>query len=111
VIDNLKILLAPFLPFSAQRLHEYLGYDGQLFGTLSIREYAERERTHAALTYDGARAIGRWQPSQLPVGQALREPAPLFKKLGATPAEETAIIEAERARLGQPYQEQPIETL
>ena len=111
VIDNLKILLAPFLPFSAQRLHEYLGYDGQLFGTLSIREYAETERTHAALTYDGAHAIGRWQPSQLPVGQALREPAPLFKKLGATPAEETAIIEAERARLGQPYQEQPIETL
>ena len=108
VIDNLKVLLAPFLPFSAQRLHTYLGYDGQLFGDLLIREYAESERTHAALTYDGAAAIGRWQPSQLPVGQALREPAPLFKKLGATPAEEAALIEAERARLGQPYEEMPI---
>ncbi|PJF34422.1 MAG: methionine--tRNA ligase, partial [Candidatus Thermofonsia Clade 1 bacterium] len=109
VIDNLKILLAPFLPFSAQRLHEYLGYDGQLFGTLSIREYAESERTHTALVYDGSNAIGRWQPSQLAAGQALREPAPLFKKLGATPADEAAIIEAERARLGQPYAERPLE--
>jgi methionyl-tRNA synthetase len=88
-----------------------LGYDGQLFGTLSIREYAESERTHAALIYDGANAIGRWQASQLPAGQVLREPAPLFKKLGATPAEESAIIEAERARLGQPYEEMPIESL
>ena len=39
VIDNLKILLAPFLPFSAQQLHEYLGYDGQLFGELNIEHY------------------------------------------------------------------------
>ena len=30
----------------------------------------------------------------------LREPAPLFKKLGSTPAEEAAIVEAERERLG-----------
>ncbi|MFN7210467.1 MAG: hypothetical protein ACK4P1_08765, partial [Aggregatilineales bacterium] len=69
------------------------------------------ERSHAALVYDGTHAIGRWQVSQLPVGQALREPAPLFKKLGATPAEEAAIIEAERARLGQPYEEVPIESV
>ena len=30
VVDNLKTLLAPVLPHTAQRLHEYLGYDGQL---------------------------------------------------------------------------------
>ena len=27
-IDSLKVLLTPFLPFSSQRLHELLGYDG-----------------------------------------------------------------------------------
>ncbi len=100
VIDNLKILLAPFLPFTAERLHSYLGYDGRLFGDQKIVNYQESTRSHGALIYDGARASGRWEPSKLPVGQALREPAPLFKKLGNTPAEEEAIVAAERARLG-----------
>lgn len=105
VIDNLKVLLAPFLPFSAQRLHEYLGYEGRLFGVQKIVTYQESTRAHNALIYDPTGAIGRWEPSKLPVGQALREPVPLFKKLGATPAEEQAIIEMERAKLGQPYEE------
>ncbi len=100
VIDNLKVLLAPFLPFTAQRLHEYLGYDGRLFGEQLVSEYHETSRDHEALTYDANRAVGRWEPSQLPPGQALPEPAPLFKKLGNTPAEEAAIVESERARLG-----------
>jgi methionyl-tRNA synthetase len=100
VIDNLKILLAPFLPFSSQRLHEYLGYEGQLFGDQQIVTYKESTRDHAALIYDGGKAQGCWAPSQLPAGQALREPGPLFKKLGKDDAEEKAIIEAERARLG-----------
>ncbi len=102
VIDNLKILLAPFLPFTAERLHGYLGYDGQLFGDQVIVNYHESTRDHEGLTYDASKATGRWEPSQLKPGQALREPAPLFKKLGNTPAEEAAIIESERARLGQP---------
>ena len=100
VIDNLKVLLAPFLPFTAERLHGYLGYDGQLFGDQIIQTFSEASGDHEALTYDGSRATGRWAPTELPAGQPLREPAPLFKKLGNTPAEEAAIIEAERARLG-----------
>nr|WP_169239996.1 hypothetical protein [Candidatus Roseilinea sp. NK_OTU-006] len=49
------------------------------------------------MTYhtDG-RVVGRWEPSRLPVGQALREPQPLFRKL------EPSLIDEERARLGQP---------
>jgi methionyl-tRNA synthetase len=31
--------------------------------------------------------MGKWQPSQLSPGQALREPAPLFKKLDDDTAE------------------------
>jgi methionyl-tRNA synthetase len=100
VIDNLKTLWAPFLPFTSQKLHEYLGYDGQLFGESLINTYQEPNRDHQALTYDATGAIGYWQPSALPVGQKLREPTPLFKKLGNTAAEEVAIVESERARLG-----------
>ena len=80
-VDNLKMILAPILPHTAQQLHEYLGYDGQLFGTQQVVEYQEETRSHAVLTYDHSGAIGTWAKSELPPGQALREPAPLFKKL------------------------------
>lgn len=103
VIDNLKILLAPFLPFSAQELHEYLGYDGQLFGTLDIVEYNEATRSHKALVYDGSSAIGAWAKSDLQPGQTLREPSALFTKL------EPEIVERERAYLGAPREEHEIE--
>ena len=93
VVDNLKTLLSPFLPHTAQQLHEHLGYDGQLFGTQHVVEYQEETRAHEALTYDHAGAIGTWAPSQLPAGQALRQPAPLFRKL------DESVIEEECARL------------
>ncbi|MEM5776660.1 MAG: class I tRNA ligase family protein, partial [Anaerolineaceae bacterium] len=32
-IDSIKILLAPFLPFTSERLHSFLGYTQPLFGT------------------------------------------------------------------------------
>jgi len=35
---------------------------------------------------------GRWQPSELPPGQLLREPEPLFRKL------DPSIVEAELGR-------------
>jgi len=95
-IDSLKTLFAPFLPFTSQRVHDYLGYDGRLFGEQRIETYAETERDHPALTYDAHGAIGRWAPGALPPGQALREPVALFRKL------EPELIDAERARLGQP---------
>ena len=95
-IDSLKTLFAPFLPFTSERLHGYLGYEGRLFGTQRIVTYQESTRAHEALTYDPAGATGQWSPSDLKPGQALREPAPLFKKL------EAKVVEEERARLGQP---------
>ncbi len=103
VIDNLNTLLAPFLPFSAQKVHEYLGYDGQVFGDLTIEEFTETERTHRALVYDGSRAIGRWEKSALKPGQALREPQALYVKL------DPEIVDQERAYLGAPRDEHAIE--
>jgi methionyl-tRNA synthetase len=87
-------------------LHEYLGYGGQLFGTQQVVEYEEEARhgglrSHRALTYDHSGAVGThslrsvqaWAKSALPAGQALREPASLFKKL------DDSVIEEEYARL------------
>jgi methionyl-tRNA synthetase len=60
VVDNLKTLLAPILPHTAQQLHKYPGYDGQLYGTQKVVEYQEETRSHEALTYDHSGAIGTW---------------------------------------------------
>jgi methionyl-tRNA synthetase len=87
VIDNLKGIFAPFLPFSSQRLHQMLGYDSQLFGRQYTQTFSENERSHTALCYDEGQAAGSWRPSQLPAGQGLRKPAPLFKKLDDDTAE------------------------
>jgi methionyl-tRNA synthetase len=57
-LNALKVLFAPYVPFSSQRLHELLGFDG-----------------------DVARAA--WAAHEVPVGQALPPPAPLFTKLEA----------------------------
>ncbi|MBZ0305619.1 MAG: class I tRNA ligase family protein, partial [Anaerolineae bacterium] len=93
-IDTLNRIFAPVLPFTAERIHTYLGHDTPLFGDLLIREYQESTRSHEALIYDGSKATGKWEASTLPVGQKLREPETIIKKL---PPETVA---EERARMG-----------
>ena len=94
-IDSLKILFAPFLPFSSEQLHQHLGYEGTLFGQSHTATFKEEGgRSHEALCYDSSSATGAWKPSQLPPGQPLRKPAPLFKKL------DESVVEEERARIG-----------
>jgi methionyl-tRNA synthetase len=81
-VDSLKILFSPYLPFSAQRLHELLGYDGLLAGPLEILAVDDGdEGEHSVITGDYTVGVGRWEPSALPPGQALRPPEPLYAKL------------------------------
>ncbi|HEX9012362.1 MAG TPA: methionine--tRNA ligase [Anaerolineaceae bacterium] len=94
-IDSLKIMLAPFLPFSSEKLHQSLGYAGSLFGEQSVDSLIDELGEHRALRYHGEKATGSWQPSELAPGQALSQPQPLFKQLDAS------IIDEERARLGE----------
>ena len=83
-VDSLKTLFTPFLPFSSQVLHELLGYEGWIAGPLERRTVEEEDgSTHEILTGDYAGWVGSWTPSELPPGQALREPRPLFRKLDA----------------------------
>jgi methionyl-tRNA synthetase len=83
-VDSLKTLLTPFLPFSSQALHELLGYEGWIAGPLERRTVEEEDgSTHEILTGDYAGWVGGWAPSELPPGQTLREPHPLFRKLDA----------------------------
>jgi methionyl-tRNA synthetase len=94
-IDSLKILFAPFLPFSSEKLHHTLGYEEPIFGELKIKTFEEKERGHEALVYDESKATGTWSPSHLEPGRKFAKPMPLFKKL------DEEIVEQELSRLGQ----------
>lgn len=94
-IDSLKILFSPFLPFTCQRLHEFFGYEGQLFGSSDIKSVTDALGAHRVLHYGPARGStdNAWKPSQLEPGRQLSQPSPLFKKL------DDSVAESERARL------------
>ena len=63
VLSCLKTALYPFLPFSSQELHEYLGFEGH------VQDYG-------------------WKPNPPLSGQKLLEPKPLFAKLDEKLVEE-----------------------
>ena len=100
VVDRLKVLFYPFLPFSSQKLHEYLGYDGNIMGRQWVEEIREQEKTHLALRYDGSDIPIRWEPTTLPPGQPLRKPRPLFRKLDPKLAEEEVERMLKRTQAG-----------
>jgi methionyl-tRNA synthetase len=93
-IDSLKVLFAPFLPFTSERLHTFLGYKQSLFGSQFTEKRTDVLGDHSVLRYNPDGASGRWEPSALQPGQKLVKPEPLFRKLDESVAEE------ERARLG-----------
>ncbi|GAB4490657.1 MAG: methionine--tRNA ligase [Anaerolineales bacterium] len=92
-IDSLKILFAPFLPFTSARLHGFFGYTAPLFGEQFTQEIPDALGTHTGLRYQPLDFIW-WRPSDLQPGAPLQPPAPLFKKLDEKVAEE------EKNRLG-----------
>ncbi len=94
VIDNLKTVLYPYLPFSSNDLHRQLGYTEDLAGTFETREIQEETRAHLALFYIPPQTNAGWQPSALRGGEALGEPKALFKKL------DESVIAIETAKLG-----------
>jgi methionyl-tRNA synthetase len=80
-LDDLKTMFTPFMPSTSQTLHELLGHEGSIAGPLEFREVDDDGDTHVVLTGDYSSWVGSWEPGDLPPGQALREPRPLFPKL------------------------------
>ncbi len=92
-IDSLKLMFAPFLPFSSERLHTYLGYTKPLFGEQYTVSVEDSLGVHEALRYRSGEAVGSWSPGLLPAGHKILKPEPLFKKL------DNEIVAEERTRL------------
>jgi len=80
-IEWLKTLWSPILPFSSQSIHEMLGFGGTLFGTQSSQMVTDARGEHQVLQYDHSNAIGVWEATDLPSGQAFGDIQPLFEKL------------------------------
>ena len=92
-IDSLKMLFSPFLPFTCEKLHTYLGYSEPLFGEQYTQKVNDTLGEHTALMYNPAKSTGCWKPSRLVAGHRFNEPQPLFKKL------DESIVQAERNKL------------
>ncbi len=95
-IDSLKVIFAPFLPFTCEKLNGFFGYDRPIFGEQYVESIKDALGEHSVLRYRpraGESPIA-WKPSDLQPGAKLNQPAPLFKKL-----EESIAVE-ERERLG-----------
>ncbi|HAT45806.1 MAG TPA: methionine--tRNA ligase, partial [Ktedonobacter sp.] len=56
VISGLRVMFCPYLPFSSQKLHHLLGFEGDV-------------------------SAGSWRSSEVPAGKTLPIPTPLFPKL------------------------------
>ena len=94
-VNSLKVIFAPFLPFTCEKLHKFLGYESPLFGEQYTETVKDSLGEHLVLRYrPPARGESQWKAAELKPGQKLNQPAPLFKKL------ESSVIEEERARLG-----------
>jgi len=92
-IDSLKVMFAPFLPFTCEKLHTFFGYETPLFGEQYTEIAKDSLGEHTVLRYKGVDGL-QWKPSDLKPGQKLNQPGPLFKKL------EESVVAEERARLG-----------
>jgi len=92
-IDSLKVMFAPFLPFTCEKLHGFFGYETPLFGEQYTEEVSDSLGTHTVLRYKPVEGL-QWKPSDLQPGKKLNQPGPLFKKL------ENEVVDAERGRLG-----------
>jgi methionyl-tRNA synthetase len=92
-IDSLKVMFAPFLPFTCEKLHTYFGFENPLFGEQYTETVKDSLGEHTVLRYKGVEGL-QWKPSELKPGKKLNQPGPLFKKLDDIVAVE------ERARLG-----------
>jgi methionyl-tRNA synthetase len=93
-VDNLKLMLTPFLPFSSQKLHAMLGYTDVIAPQPEVREVNEDGVVHRVITGDYPVA-DRWKVSELAPGHPLPQPVALFKRLDDVPDDDPGAAAAQ----------------
>jgi methionyl-tRNA synthetase len=93
-ITDLNTLLTPFLPHSAQKVHELLGGTGVHAPMPSIVEVDDLDGGPSYPILTGDYTTGaRWEPVSIVAGTPLAAPKPVFRKL------EPSVVDEELARL------------
>jgi methionyl-tRNA synthetase len=93
-VSDANTLLTPFLPHSAQKVHELLGGTGVHAPMPSIVEVEDLDGGPAYPILTGDYATGtRWESVPIEAGRPLAPPKPVFRKL------DPSIVEEELARL------------
>ncbi|WP_369055258.1 methionine--tRNA ligase [Kineococcus terrestris] len=102
-VSDCRTLLSPFLPHSAQAVHEALGGTGTVSPLPQLREVTDLDdatRSYPVLTGDYRRGSGdgatlpEWAPRPVVPGTPVAAPTPVFTKLDVA-----AVVEEELARL------------
>ncbi|WP_043790916.1 methionine--tRNA ligase [Amycolatopsis balhimycina] len=84
VVSDANTLLTPFLPHSAQKVHEALGGTGVWAAQPELKEVDDLDiagRVNPILTGDYAGEQAKWESKPIEVGKPLQKPSPLFTKL------------------------------
>ncbi|ASW53467.1 methionine--tRNA ligase [Plantactinospora sp. KBS50] len=93
-VSDANILLTPFLPHAAQKIHELLGGTGVHAPMPSIVQVEDLDGGPAYPVLTGDYTVGaRWEPTPIEAGRPLAAPKPVFRKL------DPSIVEEELARL------------
>jgi methionyl-tRNA synthetase len=94
-VDDARVLLSPFLPFSAQAVHEALGGTGVVSPLPEVCDVDDLDGGpgYPIITGD-YRAVQPWQSTPIPPGTPVGKPGPVFTKLDVD-----HVVAAEIARL------------
>src|SRR4029450_7829110 len=88
-IKDVNTLLTPFLPHSAQKVHELLGGTGIHAPMPEIREVEDLDGGPAYPVLMGDYTVGaKWESVPLVAGTPLAAPKPVFRKLDPSVVEE-----------------------
>ena len=95
-VSDCNTLLSPFLPHSAQQVHELLGRTDVLAPSPELREVDDLDGgpSYPVLMGDYD-ATPRWQPTPIEPGTTIAPPTPLFAKL------DPSVVDEELARMEQ----------
>ena len=97
-VSDLNTILAPFLPHASNRVHAFIGGEGEFMPMPVVEEVCgldeDRDRTYPVITGEYT-STPRWESRPVTVGAPIAKPTGVFAKL------DEAVVEEELERLQQ----------